>query len=87
MQRTKHVAGKPLDSGGTGDPLLLRLTGSFWDSRPVPKEAFGTDDLSGRKVAVQGIGHVGGYLVRHLTDSGAKVYVTDINADGLKSRT
>ena len=84
MQRTKHVAGKPLEAGGTGDPSPFTAYGVFLGLKASAKEAFGTDDLSGKKVAVQGIGHVGGYLVRHLTDSGAKVYVTDINADALK---
>jgi leucine dehydrogenase len=48
------------------------------------KEQFGSDSLAGKKVAVQGIGHVGDYLVKHLTDEGAKVYITDINEEALK---
>jgi leucine dehydrogenase len=35
-------------------------------------------------VAVQGIGNVGENLVKHLTEEGAKVYITDINKDKLK---
>jgi len=48
------------------------------------KQQFGSDSLSGKKIAVQGIGHVGEYLVKHLTEEGAKVYITDINEEALK---
>ena len=34
---------------------------------------------------MQGVGHVGQYLVGHLTKAGAKVFVTDINQDNLKA--
>lgn len=33
---------------------------------------------------VQGVGHVGQYLVGHLTEAGAKVYISDINKDRIK---
>ena len=37
--------------------------------------------MEGRKVLVQGVGHVGEYLVEHLRKEGAEVFVTDIHAD------
>jgi len=37
------------------------------------------DDLEGLTVAVQGLGHVGYYLVKNLTEAGAKCVVTDID--------
>jgi leucine dehydrogenase len=83
-QMTKHVAGKAIEAGGTGDPSPFTAYGVFLGLKASAKEAFGTDDLSGKKVAVQGIGHVGGYLVKHLTEAGAKVYITDINQENLK---
>lgn len=85
MQQTKHVAGKPMEAGGTGDPSPFTAYGVFLGLKASAKEAFGTDDLSGKKVAVQGIGHVGRYLVGHLTKAGAKVFITDINQDNLKT--
>jgi leucine dehydrogenase len=48
------------------------------------KKQFGSDSLSGKKVAVQGVGHVGEYLVEHLTKENAEVLITDINQDSLK---
>ena len=43
------------------------------------KYAFGTDDLENRVVYVQGIGNVGEALVEHLSNEGAKVFISDIN--------
>jgi leucine dehydrogenase len=85
MQSTKHVAGRPVESGGLGDPSPYTAHGVFLGLKASAKEAFGSDDLSGRKVAVQGTGHVGKYLVGHLTKAGAKVYIADINQDSLKA--
>ena len=85
MQETKHVAGKPIEAGGTGDPSPYTAQGVFLGLKASAKEAFGTDDLTGKKVAVQGIGHVGKYLVGHLTQAGAKVYISDINETNLKA--
>jgi leucine dehydrogenase len=84
MQSTKHVSGKPKEAGGLGDPSPFTAYGVFLGLKASAKEAFGSDDLSGKKVAVQGIGHVGKYLVGHLTKAGAKVTISDINADNLK---
>jgi leucine dehydrogenase len=85
MQKTRHVAGKPVEAGGTGDPSPFTAYGVFMGLKASAKEAFGSDDLSGRKVSVQGIGHVGRYLAGHLARAGAKVYITDINQDNLKA--
>ena len=85
MKETKHVAGKPLEAGGTGDPSPFTAQGVFLGLKASAKEAFGSDDLSGKKIAVQGIGHVGKYLVGHLTKAGARVTITDINQENLKA--
>jgi len=49
------------------------------------KMQFGSDSLQGKRVAVQGVGHVGEYLVKHLTQEGAKVIITDIFEETLKN--
>lgn len=83
MQETKHVTGKPLEAGGTGDPSPFTAYGVFLGLKASVKQQFGSDDLAGKKVAVQGVGHVGYYLVKHLTNAGAKVLVADINQRNL----
>jgi leucine dehydrogenase len=49
--------------------------------KAAAKYKFGSDNLEGKKVLVQGIGHVGEVLVQHLTESGALVTISDINED------
>jgi leucine dehydrogenase len=46
--------------------------------RASAKEVFGSDDLTGKKIAVQGVGSVGSSLVEQLVEIGAYVVVTDI---------
>jgi len=46
---------------------------------------WGNDSLGGKKVLVQGIGHVGEVLVSHLTKEGAKVYINDISEERQKA--
>ena len=52
--------------------------GVFCGMRAAAAEAGLGDDLRGARVAVQGAGHVGAGLVRHLLDAGAEVTVADI---------
>ena len=47
--------------------------------KAAAKYEFGTDKLEGKKILVQGIGHVGEILVDYLTKEGAIVQITDIN--------
>ena len=77
---TEHVTGVPEYMGGSGDPSPFTAYGVFVGMRAAAKKQWGSDDLSGKKVLVQGVGHVGQYLVGHLVKAGAKVYITDINA-------
>lgn len=78
---TNHVAGLP---GKSGDPSPVTAFGVYMGMKACANQQFGSDSLSGKKVAVQGIGHVGEYLVKLLTEEGAKVYITDINEVALK---
>ena len=78
---TKHVAGISTENGGSGNPSPITAYGVFMGMKAAAKYKFGTDNLEGKKVLVQGIGHVGEVLVQHLTKSGAIVTITDINEE------
>lgn len=78
---TEHVAGLPETIGGGGDPAPIAAMGVFMGIKASVKEVFGTDSLTGKRVIVQGIGHVGEQLVKLLRDENVKVYVSDINED------
>jgi len=81
---TQHVAGKPESMGGSGDPSPVTAYGVYMGMKAAAKEAYGSDNLGGKKVSVQGVGHVGEYLVKHLTEEGAVVYITDIHQPTLQ---
>lgn len=85
MKETKHVTGKPVSAGGTGDPSPVTAYGVFLGLKAAVKEATGSDSLQGKKVAVQGVGHVGYTVVKHLKESGAEVFVCDINQKNLEA--
>lgn len=80
---TKHVTGLPVEMGGSGDPSPVTAFGVYMGMKASAKKGFGSDALSGKKVAVQGVGQVGMFLVEHLTKEGAQVYITDINEERL----
>jgi leucine dehydrogenase len=78
---TKHVTGIPPALGGSGDPSPVTAYGVYMGMKASAKECWGKDSLTGKKVLVQGIGHVGSVLVDHLVKENAVVYVTDIFED------
>lgn len=81
---TRYVTGLPENMGGGGDPSPVTAYGTYLGMKAAAKKVYGSDDLNGKKVGVQGVGQVGMYLVDHLTKEGAKVFITDISNDKLK---
>lgn len=81
---TEHVTGVPEYMGGSGDPSPFTAYGVFVGMKASAKKVWGNDNLSGKKVLVQGVGHVGQYLVGHLIEADAKVYISDINETKIK---
>src|ERR1700694_2959137 len=76
-------------AGGSGDTAPDTAVGVFHGIRASCRFAFGSDDLTGRSVLVQGAGGVGGRLIELLRDAGAGVIATDVDPqrlDGLRSR-
>ena len=74
---TKHVAGLPESMGGSGDPSPVTAYGTYMGMKAAAKKAFGSDSLAGKRVAVQGVGHVGTYLLEYLQKEGAQLVLTD----------
>ena len=82
---TKHVAGKPDYLGGGGDPSPVTAYGVYLGMKAAQKQLSGSDSLMGKKIAVQGVGHVGQYLIDHLSKEGAEIIIADINEANLKT--
>lgn len=76
---TNHVAGVAVTNGGSGDPSPWTARGVLRGMEASCLKVFGDRSLKGKVVALQGAGSVGTYLAKHLFDSGAKIYFTDIN--------
>lgn len=79
-KETDHVLGL---EGKSGDPSPVTAYGVFTGLRAAVNHRLGRSDLDGLKVSVQGLGHVGYYLCRHLHEQGAKLIVTDINKESV----
>lgn len=84
-KQTKYVSGIQAKYHFNSEPA---------DGNPAPSTAYGVyigikatveyamnSDLEGVKVAIQGLGHVGIRLAKHLYEQGAKLYVTDMHSD------
>ena len=78
-RETKWVTGLSRESGSSGNPSPYTAYGCLVGIKATCREAFGSDDLSGRSVMVQGVGAVGGPLAVHLKEAGAHVTICDIN--------
>ncbi|MFL0095624.1 Glu/Leu/Phe/Val family dehydrogenase [Tenacibaculum maritimum] len=76
---TPHVTGISESKGGAGNPSPVTAYGVYMGMKAASKYQFGTDNLEGKKVLVQGVGHVGETLVKHITDEGGQVFLNDIN--------
>jgi leucine dehydrogenase len=77
--QTEYVVGLSGGKEGSGDPSPVTAEGVFRSTLLVARRLWNQDDLTGLTVAVQGIGHVGGYLADKLHAAGAKLIVTDVN--------
>jgi len=80
-ERTDYVFGRTEASGGAGDPGPFTAVGVFHGILATVAHAFGSRDLAGRTVLVQGVGSVGGALAELLSGQGAAVIVADVDAD------
>ncbi|MEN7546370.1 Glu/Leu/Phe/Val dehydrogenase dimerization domain-containing protein [Rapidithrix thailandica] len=84
---TQYVSGMPEYRGGLGDPSPFTAYGTYVSMKAAAKKAFGSDSLEGKRVAVQGCGNVGQYIIGHLIKENCKVYVCDVFEDRLKQVT
>ena len=78
-ERTEYVFGRSVGAGGAGSPAPPTALGVFHGIRASLSHLFGSDDLDGRSVVVQGAGGVGSVLAEYAADAGADVLVADID--------
>ncbi|MGE5134515.1 MAG: Glu/Leu/Phe/Val dehydrogenase dimerization domain-containing protein [Gemmatimonadota bacterium] len=79
-ERTSHVFCTPARCGGAGDSSPHTALGTLAAIRAVCQHLYGDRGLAGRRLAVVGLGSVGGRLARLLAEGGAQLVVSDIDA-------
>lgn len=82
---TRHVTGLSESIGGGGDPSPVTAYGVYVGMKASAKKAYGNDSLEGKKISVQGIGHVGEFLLDYLAKENAKLFVSDFHAERAKN--
>lgn len=81
---TDFVTGISPEFGSSGNPSPVTAYGIYKGMKAAAMEAFGSDSLEGRTVAVQGVGNVAYTLCEHLHEEGANLIVTDINKESVE---
>jgi leucine dehydrogenase len=67
--------------GGSGDPSPMTAYGVVQAMGAVLDELDGDIALAGKRVVVDGVGHVGTHLARLVAEAGARVAVADVNGE------
>lgn len=75
---TESVAGV---RGRSGDPSPVTAYGVYRGIKAAAEYRYGNDELADKHLAVQGLGHVGYYVCKYLSEDGARLTVTDIDAE------
>jgi leucine dehydrogenase len=76
---TPHVTGISESRGGSGNPSPVTAYGVYMGMKAAAMHQFGSNNLEGKKILVQGTGHVGETLISYLAKEGALVQISDIN--------
>lgn len=77
---TDHCVGL---EGKSGNPSPVTSFGVFRGIEAAVEEVYGSTDLNGKVVAVQGLGAVGYGVCEYLHKAGAKLFVTDIRKESI----
>jgi leucine dehydrogenase len=78
-ERCSTVLGRTEANGGSGTSAPNTAVGVFHGIRAAAAHAFGSDELDGRTIAVQGLGAVGEPLSRMLAEAGARLTLADVD--------
>lgn len=79
---TDSVAGV---RGRSGDPSPVTAFGVYRGIKAAAEYRYGSDELADKHLAVQGLGHVGYYVCKYLSEDGARLTVTDIDAERVQT--
>jgi leucine dehydrogenase len=83
-ERTQHVLGIEGVVGSSGEPSAITARGVFRGLEATVENLTGTRKLSGLRVCVQGVGHVGYNVAELLHQAGAEIWVTDTRPEAVE---
>jgi leucine dehydrogenase len=83
-KHTRWVTGLAREDGGSGNPSPYTALGCFEGIKVAARELWGSEDLGGKIVALQGPGSVGLPLGRSLKELGARIVVSDVSRDNVE---
>lgn len=81
LKETPHVTGL---HGLSGDPSPRTARGVFRAMQASAQHCWGSHDLSGRTIAIQGCGHVGYFLAQELHKANVKLIVADVDSEKVR---
>ncbi|MCP5464251.1 MAG: amino acid dehydrogenase [Deltaproteobacteria bacterium] len=81
--QTKWVRGTS-DESSSGDPSPVTAFGVFQGIRAAANFQWGNASVKGKRVVVQGLGHVGLETAKHLLEDGAEVWACELNQEALE---
>ncbi|HLI07081.1 MAG TPA: Glu/Leu/Phe/Val dehydrogenase dimerization domain-containing protein [Ktedonobacteraceae bacterium] len=82
---TPYVVTLPESWGGPGDSAPATSFGVVQGMRACLNAVYGSAEVQGRSVAVQGIGAVGKGVVKYLVEGGARVTIADIDEESVRA--
>ncbi|MEX1062806.1 MAG: Glu/Leu/Phe/Val dehydrogenase dimerization domain-containing protein [Balneolaceae bacterium] len=81
FSETRHATCIPEALGGSGDPSPVTAHGVHVGMKACARKAYGSDSLNGRRIAIQGAGHVAASLAGKLSSEGANLFICDIDGE------
>ena len=84
-RESRYVTGRTTAHGGAGDSSVLTALGVMYGMRAAAEHAWGSPELRGRTVGVEGVGKVGHRLVDHLVEAEADVVICDVSTEAVEA--
>lgn len=83
-KETPYVTGMSEAWGGLGDTSVLTGLTVYLGMKATAEAAWGTDNLAGKRILVQGAGKVGMHLMELLEPEGVELFVSDVNGEAAR---
>src|SRR4030066_1968360 len=83
-RETQYILARPKEEGSSGSSGITTAFGIYVGLKACAKFLWGDENLTGKKIAVQGLGAVGEPLLDHLREGGLEVIATDVNEETLQ---